>query len=121
MARFLASLLLPSLLAFIVTGTHSSAQEPKKEAPAAFKQYLGVYTKSFPQQQIVLQHARVTKRGDRTFLVGTPVAVEENSTRLTANKDVVWWVALAEVAEFYEFDDLKGYRFDPKGARYTGR
>ncbi len=48
--------------------------------------------------------------GNHTFLVGTPVAIENNSTKLTAKNAVVWWVVLSEVTEFYEFDDLKGYR-----------
>jgi len=121
MPRFPPYLLLLSLIALLAISAPSFAQEPKKEASPAFKQYLGVYTKNAPQQQIVLQHAKIKQLGDRTFLVGTPVAVKENSTKLEARKDVVWWIALSEVTEFYEFEEVRGYRYDGKEPRFTGQ
>jgi hypothetical protein len=112
--------LLLSTLSASVASADSSAQEPKKEAAVSFKQYLGVYTKRSPQQQIVLQRARVQHLGGRAFLVGTPVAVEDNARRLSPRTGMVWWIALRDVTEFYEFDDLRGYRFDGKPPRFTG-
>jgi hypothetical protein len=107
-----------AVVALVAFSTRGYAQPQQPQKPVAFKQYLGVYTKSSPQQQIVLESARIHQLGDRTFLLGTPVAVEENSTKLTARKGVIWWIALAEVTEFYEFDDVKGYRYDGKEPRF---
>src|SRR5262249_47029961 len=121
MAWFSARVFLPTLFALLAISAHSSAQPQQPQKPFAFKQYLGVYTKSSPQEQIILQGAKIHQLGDRAFLLGTPVAVEENSTKLTANKDVNWWIALAEVTEFYEFDDIKGYRYDGKEPRFKNR
>jgi hypothetical protein len=97
----------------LLTGT--AATQEKKDDSARFKQYVGVYTRDKPQ--LVLKSPAVRQLGDRSFLVGTPVEVEENATRLTPRAGIVWWVALAEVTEFYEFDDARGYRFDGKPAR----
>jgi hypothetical protein len=102
----------------LVMITCCSAQDAKKEsAPPMFKKYLGIYTKNSPQQQLILHDATVKYIGERAFLVGAPVLLEENSTKVTVNKDVRRWVALSEVVEFYEFEDLKGYRYDGKEPR----
>src|SRR5215213_8404882 len=45
MRRFALYLLLFSLIAWLASSEPSFAQEAKKEASPAFKQYLGVYTK----------------------------------------------------------------------------
>ena len=104
-----------ALLACSILAGPAAAQDGKKDDAAKFKQYVGVYTRNQPQ--LVLKNPAVRQLGDRSFLVGTPVDVEENATRLTARTGVVWWVALAEVTEFYEFDDARGYKFDGKPAR----
>jgi hypothetical protein len=93
-----------------------AAGQEKKDDPARFKAYVGVYTRHNPQQ-IVLKNPAVRQLGDRSFLVGTPADVEDNGTRLSARNGVVWWVGLSEVTEFYEFDDARGYRYDGKPAR----
>jgi hypothetical protein len=99
----------------LVVCTAGIAQD-KKDDSSRFKQYVGVYTRH-SAQQLVLKNPAIRQLGDRSFLVGTPVDVEENATRLTARSGVVWWVGLSEVTEFYEFDDARGYRFDGKPAR----
>ena len=92
----------------------SSAEEPKKESPAFTKQYLGIFTRSAPKQQIIIQHAKLRQLGGRTFLVGTSVKYDSRfvdpKDRLEPNKAVVRWVLLAEVIEMYEFDDVAGYQ-----------
>jgi hypothetical protein len=83
----------------------------------AFKQYVGIYTKNKPKHQVILQQPKVKQLGDRAFLVGTPVEyasnfVEKPNSRLTPEKEVIRWIALSEVVEMYEFDDIKGYQID---------
>jgi hypothetical protein len=106
---------LPAFLVLVVLAAPTPGQEAKKD-DSTFKQYLGIYTKNTPQQ-IVLKGVKLKQLGDRSFLVGTPVVVEDDATRLTARTGVVWWVGLSEVTEFYEFDDVRGYRYDGKPAR----
>jgi hypothetical protein len=106
--------LLPVSVALCLLVRVSPADEPKKEVPPAFKEYVGIYTKSDPKVLIILQQPKVKQLGDRAFLVGTPVHVvaisEEPGVMLEPNKVIVRWIALAEVLAMYEFDDAKGYR-----------
>ena len=118
MVKVSAILLLPAMIGLVAINAYSSTQGPKKDGTAAFKRYVGVYTKKFPLQQMVLQNARIKQLGNRAFLVGTPVGEANNSRKLTTRNSVVWWLPLSEVTEFYEFDDSKGYRDDGKEPRY---
>jgi hypothetical protein len=104
-----------ALLVAAATLAPAAGQEKKDDA-GRFKAYVGVYTRH-SAQQLVLKNPAVKQLGDRSFLVGTPVDVEDNGTRLTARTGTVWWVGLSEVTEFYEFDDARGYRYDGKPAR----
>src|SRR5262245_47735771 len=101
--------LLPVSVAVCLLARASPADEPKKEVPPAFKEYVGIYTKSDPKLLIILQHPTVKQLGDRAFLVGTPVQVastsEEPGIILEPDKAIVRWIALAEVLAMYEFDD----------------
>jgi hypothetical protein len=116
MARIVCCLLSALSIAPPLLAPCSFADEAKEARPT-FKQYVGVYTRSSPKHQVILQQLKVRRLGDRDFLVGTPVEyetgfTEEPKSRLTASKAVVKWIALAEVIGMYEFDDIRGYRLD---------
>jgi hypothetical protein len=115
MPRLCALVLLTSLTAFAVVAT---AQEPKKEKPA-LKKYVGVYTKTYPKKQIILQDPKIRQLGNHTFLVGTPVGVSMNGTKFTPKQGVSWSVALSEVIEFYEFSVVKGFQYDGTDPRFV--
>jgi len=91
----------------------SPADAPKKEVLSTFKEYVAIYTKSDPKLRVILLQPKVKQLGDRAFLVGTPVEYVADPRGLTPHKALVRWIALAEVLEMYEFDDVKGYQLLP--------
>ena len=112
MSSFPSSLLLS--IALCLLATPSSAVEPKKEESPGFKkQYVGIFTKSSPKQQVILRQPTLRQLGDRAFLVGTSVNYDarlEFKKRLSEDRPIVRWVALTEVIEMYEFDNIDEYR-----------
>jgi hypothetical protein len=102
--------LLPVSVAVCLLVGASPADEPKKEVPSAFKEYVAIYTKSDPKRRVILHQPKVKQLGDRAFLVGTPVEYFADPRGLTPEKALVRWIVLAEVLEMYEFDDVKGYQ-----------
>jgi hypothetical protein len=112
MSSFRWFLLLSIGLCLLVTP--SSAVEQKKEEPPGFKkQYVGIFTKSSPKQQVILRQPTLRQLGDRAFLVGTSMTYDgrlEYKQRLSEDKPIIRWVALTEVIEMYEFDNINEYR-----------
>jgi hypothetical protein len=113
LVRAVSSVCVLSLVG-IVAGRAAQKEGGKKvEKPPVFKEYVSINIKSNPPTPVILQHAKVKQLGDRTFVVGTPVRVtlilEQPKARLIPDKAFVRWIALAEVVEMYEFDDVKGY------------
>lgn len=105
----MAKLSLPILSIVVVTGS-LVAQEPRKEDPPSLKRYVGVYTKTLPENQVILEKPVVRKLGDRQFMVGHPTIYDKINIRLTTNDKVLRWIALEEIIEFYELDDARNYQ-----------
>ena len=102
------------VLGLVLTGTASIAEDKKKE-PTELKKYIGLYTRTQPKAQLIMQAPKIREMAGRTFLVGTPVEFipQRTNSELRPFKNAVRWVAWEEIIEFYEFDSVNGVMADP--------
>ncbi len=101
------------LFVLVCLAGSAPANDPKTDAPA-LKKYVGVYTRSQPKTQLILQNPKIRLLANRPFLVGTPVNYLPADEELQPFKNAVRWVAWEEVIEFYEFDNVRGIMRDPQ-------
>jgi hypothetical protein len=101
------------LIAALLQRATASADEPKREAAPEFKNLLAVSVKGRGKTPVILKDVRVRQLGERAFLVGTPceyvVDKDKGQVSLQPDMEIVRWLPVGEVAEFYEFKDYDGY------------
>jgi hypothetical protein len=101
-------------LCLVIGGTAGRAEDKKKDS-SELKKYIGLYTRTQPKAQLILQGPKIREMAGRTFLVGTPVEYipQRTNPELRPFKNAVRWVAWEEIIEFYEFDTINGVMADP--------